>query len=303
MNNVLVVGSNGFIGQNICRKLTEQGMQVYAADIAQSSKHNFFHTYKEFNVVKDSFESLVNEVDCVIYLVSTLLPQPSNLHVLRDVQENLAPVINLLDCVSRSLRCNKVIFASSGGTIYGIHEEKISEDSFLDPKCSYGIMKLTVEKYLSLYSELYGIQTVSLRLSNPYGVGQDFNRPQGAVGVFLHKMLENQPIEIWGDGSVVRDYVYIDDVANAFVSAIKYQGKSDVFNIGMGMGTSLNQLLDLLFEITGSMSVVSYTESRTVDVPSNILDISKASVGLSWSPSIELKSGLTKLFNLIKSTG
>lgn len=255
-----------------------------------------------FNVLTDTFDPLINEADCIIYLVSTLLPQHSNQQTIRDINENLIPIIKLMESMHHSERCKKIIFASSGGTIYGVHNKEIAEDSNLEPKCSYGIMKLATEKYLSLYSDMYNIQTISLRISNPYGLGQDFNRPQGAVAAFINKMNKNMPIEIWGDGSVIRDYIYVDDVATAFSAAVRYnEKKSDVFNIGTGKGTSLNELLDILFTLTGSVSKITYSSSRSIDPSSNILDIKKASNLLAWAPSIPLRKGLEKLISLQKN--
>lgn len=301
MKKVLVLGANGFIGQNICRQLMADGYFVIAADKADSALHAFYSRYSQVDVIKCDFTSLISDVDAVIYLVSTLLPQPSNENVERDILENLVPVIHLLEAMKQSTTCKKIIFASSGGTIYGKHDDNIDEHSLLDPRCSYGIMKLTVEKYLSLYSDLYGLQSISLRLSNPYGPGQNINRPQGAVGIFLHKMLQNAPLEIWGDGSVVRDYVYIDDVATAFSAALSYSGHEKVFNIGSSTGTSLNELIDLLFELTSSKSIVTYSESRNVDVPSNILSVERARNHLGWAPSVSLTEGLGRLTSLMRS--
>ncbi|WBM72086.1 NAD-dependent epimerase/dehydratase family protein [Buttiauxella sp. WJP83] len=298
MKNILVVGSNGFIGRNICNLLISNGYHVHGLDIQSTSAHDLYSEYSQFDVLKDSFSSLLSGIDCVIYLVSTLLPQPSNVNVVRDVNENLLPVISLLECIKESSTCNKIIFASSGGTIYGAHSEPVNEVSYLDPKCSYGIMKLTVEKYLKLYSSLYDIQTVSLRLSNPYGIGQDLNKPQGAVGIFLNNILNDKNITIWGDGSVIRDYIHVDDVASAFMSAIKYEGESDIFNIGSGIGTSLNELLTILEDVTGKAAVIEYTESRSVDVPINVLDIEKANIQLDWRPTVDLKLGLKSLYDI-----
>lgn len=300
MKKVLVLGANGFIGQNICRQLLADGHFVIAADIADSAQHSSFSRYSQVDVIKCDFTSLIQDIDAVIYLVSTLLPQPSNENVERDILENLIPVIHLLEAMKQSTSCKRIVFASSGGTIYGNHDDHIDEHSLLDPKCSYGIMKLTVEKYLSLYSDLHGLQSISLRLSNPYGPGQNINRPQGAVGIFLHKMMQDAPLEIWGDGSVVRDYVYIDDVATAFSAALNYNGHEKVFNIGSSTGTSLNELIDLLFKFTSSKSIVTYSESRTVDVPSNILSIERAKNHLGWVPSISLTEGLRKLTSLMQ---
>lgn len=271
---------------------------MVALGTSEHSSHSNYSKYIQFDVTTDSFNKVIADIDCVIYLVATLLPQLSNENVKKDVVENLIPVIDLLDAMSSNAKCRKIIFASSGGTVYGAHPSKVNESTNLNPKCSYGIIKSSVEKYLTLYSDIYGIQTVSLRISNPYGAGQDASKPQGAIGIFINKMLKNEAVEIWGDGSVVRDYIYIDDVARAFILAIHFETKSSVFNIGSGIGTSLNQLLERLFRVTKSKSQIIYKPSRNVDVPINILDITQANNVLHWQPQMCLEDGIEKLFKL-----
>lgn len=295
MRNVLVVGSNGFIGKNICRHLQKLGYKIFAADRASKSSHSHFDNYFPFDVTTDNFSSIINDVDSVIYLVSTLLPQPSNQNIEIDITENLIPVIKLLESIRVAGRQIKVIFSSSGGTVYGDHDNLIPENSALVPKCSYGILKVTVEHYLKLYHDLHGIPSVSLRLSNPYGPGQNINKPQGVVGIFLNKILAHENIEIWGDGSVIRDFVHVDDVANAFSHALAASNGADIFNIGSGVGLSLKDLLTLMFELTETKSEIIYQPPRQVDVTCNILDISKAKRFLNWQPNISIKNGLINL--------
>lgn len=295
MSNILIVGSNGFIGKNICKRLASLQHTIYGADRALDSSHEYFDKYTSFDVTVDDFDNLLDGIDHVIYLVSTLLPHPSNLNIQQDITENLHPVIRLLESIRINNRNIKVIFSSSGGTVYGDHDNLIPEDSILVPKCSYGIIKVTVEHYLKLYYDLYGITSVSLRLSNPYGPGQNINKPQGVVGIFLNKMLAHDKIEIWGDGSVIRDFIHVDDVANAFSHAINATSKADVFNIGSGIGISLRDLISMLSEMTNTQSEIIYSEPRKVDVPCNILDISKAYSLLKWKPNIKIHDGLSAL--------
>lgn len=295
MRNVLVVGANGFIGKNICRHLKKLGYSIFAVDRASESSHPHFENYHSFDVTTGDFTSIIKDVDSVIYLVSTLLPQPSNQNIEIDVTENLIPIIRLLESIRITGTKIKVIFSSSGGTVYGDHDNLIPESSALVPKCSYGILKVTVEHYLKLYHDLHGIPSVSLRLSNPYGPGQNFNKPQGVVGIFLNKILAHENIEIWGDGSVIRDFVHVDDVANAFSQALIASNEADIFNIGSGEGLSLKDLLKLMFELTETKSEIIYQPPRQVDVACNILDISKAKMFLNWQPNIGIKNGLINL--------
>jgi UDP-glucose 4-epimerase len=145
---------------------------------------------------------------------------------------------------------------------------------------------------MHLYRALHGIRVLSLRLANPFGMGQDSNRPQGAVGVFFTRILQGQPITVWGDGEVVRDYVTAQDVSRAFVAAVNYDGEHSVFNIGTGKGTSLNHLLELMFQVTGKAVTVEYTSTRDIDVPQNILSISLAKREMGWHPRHSLREGI-----------
>ena len=140
------------------------------------------------------------------------------------------------------MRIRKFIFVSSGGTVYGIPQEvPIKESHPTEPICSYGISKLAIEKYMNLFHLLHGMEYCVLRLANPFGERQRVAAAQGAVTVFLDKALRNEEIEIWGDGSVVRDYFYVSDAVSAMTKALAYEGSSGVFNIGSGVGQSLNR--------------------------------------------------------------
>lgn len=144
-------------------------------------------------------------IDVVFHLASTTLPKTSNDDPGYDVRSNVVDTIQLLEaCVDAGVR--KVIFASSGGTVYGVPERlPIKEDHPTNPISSYGIVKLTIEKYLGLFHYLYGLDYAALRISNPYGPYQDPAGQQGAISVFLHRILSGQPIAIWGDGEIVRE--------------------------------------------------------------------------------------------------
>ena len=133
-----------------------------------------------------------------------------------------------------------------------------------------------------------------LRCSNPYGEGQDGNRPQGAVGVFLSRLKERKPIHIWGDGLAIRDYVYVKDIAEAFVLATEMKTQSRAFNIGSGTGTSLNELIKIMVDVTGVAPEVTYDRARSLDVPVNVLDASLARRELGWMPRVGLVDGIRR---------
>ena len=187
----------------------------------------------------------------------------------------------------------KIIFTSSGGTVYGVPSEiPITENSLTNPICSYGINKLSIEKYLHLYHHLYNLDYCILRLANPYGQGQKLLSSQGVISIFIYKALCNHILEIWGDGTTTRDYIYIDDVVRSLVAAIDYNGKEKIFNIGSGQGITLNTLISQIEQILGYQIKCNYLDSRPLDVPINILNIDRAKYHLDWKPLISLPEGL-----------
>ncbi|MBS1998391.1 MAG: NAD-dependent epimerase/dehydratase family protein, partial [Cyanobacteria bacterium SZAS LIN-2] len=151
----------------------------------------------------------------------------------------------------------------------------------------------------------HGLEYVCARLSNPYGELQNPDAKQGAVGVFLGQIARHQPITIWGDGNVVRDYIYIGDTVKALLCAAEYDPEKvkgpRVFNVGFGQGHSLNELVAAIKEVVGPQVEVRYTEARPVDVPVNVLDISRARQYLNWQPEVTLKDGIGKSWDWINS--
>ncbi len=304
----LVIGGNGFIGTNLVNLLKKNGHQVRIFD-RYPNRFNPPMTDVE-NVVGEfsnhgEIAEAVRGMDWVFHLACTTLPQTSNDDPVYDIASNIGGTVQLLqECVKNKVK--KVVFISSGGTIYGVPQSApISEDHPTEPICSYGITKLAIEKYLHLFHWLHGLEYVCARLSNPYGELQNPDAKQGAMGVFLGQIARHQPITIWGDGNVVRDYIYIGDTVKALLCAAEYDPKKldgpRVFNIGHGEGYSLNQLVEAIKEVVGPHVEVRYTEARPVDVPVNVLDISRAKKYLGWQPETDLKDGIGKSWEWINS--
>jgi UDP-glucose 4-epimerase len=176
----------------------------------------------------------------------------------------------------------------------------IRESHPTDPISSYGIHKLAIEKYLHMNHALYGLDYRVLRVANAYGERQRTDKAQGAVAAFLERALRGEPIQIWGDGSVVRDYVYAGDIAHAFLQVVQYQGQERVFNIGSGQGVSLNELVDAIATVIGRRPGVEYTPGRQFDVPINVLDISRAQQHLGWQPRTRLIDGLRRTYEWMR---
>jgi UDP-glucose 4-epimerase len=300
--NSLVVGGGGFIGTHLVERLSGDG---YSVRVYDRSPNRFRSAPSGVEYVEGDLgnHGLIREavegMEVVFHLVSTTLPKTSNDDPIYDVRSNLVDTIQLLEaCVEAGVR--KVVFSSSGGTVYGPPETvPIPEDHPTNPISSYGIVKLTIEKYLGLFHHLYGLDYTALRISNPYGPYQDPAGQQGAISVFLNRIRTGQPITIWGDGNVVRDYLYVSDLVDALELAAEVETSSKVFNIGHGHGASLNELLEMIAAVVGEWAVVEYLPGRPLDVPVSVLDIGRAESELGWSPRTELAEGIARTWGWI----
>ena len=301
--NCLVLGGNGFIGSHLVDNLLAEGHRVRVFDKYEEHYRKPLtavdYCYGDFGNRGLLAEALMN-IDVVFHLISTTLPKTSNDDPAFDVQSNVIETLFLLEqCVTRQIK--KIIFLSSGGTIYGKPSIlPIPEHSPADPECSYGITKLTIEKYLALFNRLYGLEYTILRPSNVYGSRQNPEGIQGAVSVFLGKVARGVPIQIWGDGNVVRDYVYIDDLVDAVSKAANIKTQDRIFNIGSGKGVSLKEIIEVINQVTKNDVPVEYQEKRTFDVPEIYLDVTRAHQQLNWSATMPLEDGIKKTWDFIQ---
>lgn len=297
----LVVGASGFIGSHLVDRLLAGGQSVRAAvrrGTGLLSDQALTHPQLEVVQLDLADRDLTNAacvgVHSIFHLASGSLPQSSNQDPAGDVESNLIGTLNLLQSAN-SAAARKFIFVSSGGTVYGVPREvPIREDHPTEPLCSYGITKLAIEKYIALYRQLYGLQGIVLRVANPYGERQRLDAMQGVVPVFLGKALKNTPLEIWGDGTIVRDFIYVGDVVEALLLAHAYTGDEWLFNIGSGSGLSLNDLIGLIEAELGKRLDVIYKPSRGFDVPANVLCIAQAKHHLGWQPRIKVSEGIRR---------
>ena len=301
--NMLILGGNGFIGSHLVDRLLAEDHNVRVFDKYEE------HYRKpvagvEYCVGDFGNRGMLSEaltgIDIVFHLISTTLPKTSNDDPVFDVQSNVIETIFLLEqCVTKKIR--KVVFISSGGAIYGNPLSlPISENCPTEPECSYGITKLAVEKYMALFNHLHGLDYVVLRPSNPYGGRQNTDGIQGAISVFLGKVAQGKSLEIGGDGQVVRDYIFIDDLIDGMYKAVSVNALSRIFNLGSGIGHSLNEILDVIRKVTGKEIKVVYKAKRSFDIPSIYLDICRAKQELSWAPSVSLETGIEKTWKFVK---
>ncbi|MSP27957.1 MAG: NAD-dependent epimerase/dehydratase family protein [Methylococcales bacterium] len=296
----VIFGGGGFIGSTIADRFLKEGYQLRIFERPRVEPYRKFADNEAVEwmtgdiLSNHDLNAAIEGMDVVLHLVSTTLPKNSNDDPIYDVQSNVVGSLQMLHAMVAN-KVQKIIFISSGGTVYGTpHYLPIDEQHPTNPLVSYGITKLTIEKYLQMFESLHGIKAITLRVANPYGERQRIETAQGAVGVFLHRALKDTPIEIWGDGSVTRDYIHISDVAEAFLQAINYTGTKRTFNISSGLGMSLNELIGLLEGALGKSIVRHYLPARPFDVPVSVLSNALAKEHLQWSPLTSMSNGISR---------
>ncbi len=304
---ILVIGGSGFIGTHLCIGLKTRGFKPIILDrVAPTHVDAEFHQCDMSNV-DDSWSTLLDSVEALYYLAWTTKPQSANDAPLYDLQTNVVAGLRLLDMLALHSKPPRMVFVSTGGAIYGrTTDEKIGEEHPTFPLNAYGVSKLAFEHYLRLYRHLHNLDYLVFRPSNPYGEFQDPLGNQGAVGVFLGRLAKGEEITVWGDGSVIRDYLYVGDLVTALLGGLDYipgDAGPRVFNVGSGRGIDLRQLIVIMSRITGRTAQIVYTNGRKTDAPRIILDIGRICERLNWKPTTDIENGLTRTWQWILSLG
>jgi len=297
---ILVFGGTGFLGKNLVERLLADGHEVGMYVRSKALKTVFLQQNQTKVKVhigdfqnERCFETVVSGYEVVYHLISSTVPGIIN--PLQDIETTIKPSIRLLEACSVE-NIQRVIFFSSGGTVYGVPQNiPLTEEDIGQPISAYGIQKQALERYMLFYQYVFGLPVTILRIANPYGRYQRPFSKQGLIANLLGNYLSGNPVEIWGDGEVVRDYIYVDDVIEAAVKVLAYKGSESVFNIGSGYGSSVNDIIMALDEVLKDNLQIKRYPGRRVDVPVNVLDIKRAQQELSWHPQVSLKDGLQKM--------
>ena len=300
MKRYLVLGGNGFLGRYIVDRLSIDNKVIVADYNIENSNTNSNVTYKKLNFIDcNDFSEYLEDVDVVIHLISTIIANDNVSNIKKDINDNVFPTIKLLDSMAEN-NVRSIFFVSSGGTVYGEHDNSpIKESEPINPICNYGIIKSTIENYLNLYNIYYGINYKIVRLANPYSDITKTGKKQGIISIAIDNILEGKQIVIWGDGNDVRDYIYIEDAIDAIVKVINYNGLEKVFNIGTGIGYSINDILNIIKDKLNLQYIdVDYQKPRYCDVKNNILDITKIKSELNWEPKVELHDGIQRVLDI-----
>ena len=305
---IVVLGGSGFIGKNLSEKLIEKQNEVIIID-----SYIDFNFFRNLGVPKDNLYQIdllkikkysvdfLKNVDIIFHLVNFTTPFLDIEETKEAYKKDISVCIDILE-LSRKNNIKKIIFSSSGGTIYGnLDNTSDREEDITNPISYYGISKLAVEKIILMYNQLYNMNNVILRISNPYGKYQNSNKV-GVISVILRKILENKKIEIFGDGNNIRDYIYISDLVDVFCKVIDKDNYSySIYNVGSGEGRSILDIINTIKVITKKEFNVEFKENRKFDVKRNVLDISRLKKEFNFIPKINLYEGIDLFYQCLKN--
>ena len=295
---ILVLGGNGFIGKNLCDYLIESGHKVASFDLIPPAikKENISYITGNFFDDQDIVPYLKN-IDIVFHAISTINPGNSNEKYMQGYQYDFLQSVKLCNWATQFNF--RLIYLSSGGTVYGFQKRMpIEEERLSVPANHYGNLKLCIENTFRTFHKQLGTDIVIARIANPYGPGQDYGKGVGFIDAALKRALRHQTIEIWGDGTIIRDYIYIGDVCQMLASLVDYTGDQEVLNISSGKGTSQNEILSIIHKIIPDISV-EYLPARRVDVPEIVLDNQKI-LEIYQKKCVTITEGISTYYSYLK---
>jgi len=294
-----ILGGLGFMGSHLSRALLHLEYRVRIFDKLYASNQLIGDIQSQVEIVEGDYErpedvlDVLADAEVCYHLIHTTVPGSSMQDPIYDVQSNILSSVRWMSQLNRT-SLKKLIYISSGGTVYGIPQTNpIDEDHPTHPISSYGITKLCIEKYLALYANLHGIDYRIARPSNVYGEGQRLNIHQGVVGVFVDKVFHGEPIEVWGEGKVRRDYLHITDLISALLAFLNHRGPGRIFNISSEQGHSLLEIIQMIEKLSGKKTDVRFLPSRGFDVPVNILSYKRLKDETGWTPKVGLYEGIS----------
>lgn len=297
MINVAVIGSNGFIGAHLTKRLSqlpEVNLFLFGRNEKSAFDQRFSYEKMDLMSRQQIMRSFEN-IDLVYYLASETIPATSWENPRVDIDKNLVPFIHFMDCISL-LKVKKVVFLSSAGTVYGVSDKPLRENSDKTPFSPYGILKLTMENFLSYYQIKYGIHHDIFRVSNAFGEGQNTSKGLGIINTFLEKIIQDQKVTVFGDGNNIRNYIYVKDLADILSLSVSNDlTGSNTLNLSSHDTLSINELIETIAKVVPHKFEVVYKPARLSDNPVIKLDNQKL---LKIYPNIQF----TKLEEAIQKT-
>ena len=305
---ILVTGGAGFIGSHVVGRFLADGATVHVLDNLVSGKRENVPdaaTFHRLDVGSPEAAALVRDggFDAVVHLAAQMDVRKSVADPAYDATVNILGTVNLLEAIRAGGGRTRLVFSSTGGAVYGDFVTPPNEESFpKDPESPYAISKLSAEYYLAYYNRVHGLDAVALRYGNVYGPRQDPHGEAGVVAIFCSRILDGEPLTVFGDGLQTRDYVFVGDVARATHRAATgplppaERLDSRAFNIGTGVATSVIDLARRLLRAAGREVELRHAPKRPGEQQHSVLDVRKAAAGLGWRPEVSLDAGLGETF-------
>ena len=301
--NIAIVGSNGFIGKHLVDHLSENqdnNLFLFGRNEASLYKTDFKYTQIDLNNSNQILKSFKN-IDIVFYLASASIPASSWENPKSEIENNLIPFINFLECIVQ-LNVKKIVFTSSAGTIYGTSTEKLTEESDKKPFSPYGINKVAMEYYLNYFESKFNLRHDIFRVSNIYGEGQDTSKGLGIINTFLENIISKQEITVFGNGEIIRNYIYVKDVAKALAnSCLSEFKKSNIYNLSSDDSLSINEVIEKIKEITTEEFKINYKDSRESDNPKILLDNTKLKSNFKTLSFTPISAGIKNTYLNLKN--
>ena len=298
---VLVTGGAGFIGSHVVDLLVQENCQVVIIDNLSTGlvenlnpAANFIKMDIRSNQILDLF--ITEKFDSVIHLAAQTMVHKSLEMPDYDCDINISGTVNILEAC-RKTNVKRIVFSSTAAVYGNVTTLPVVEVSQKTPTSFYGLSKLTCEKYLSMYNQVYGLEYMVLRYANVYGERQGDGGEGGVISIFARKINQSQPLLIFGDGSQTRDFIYVGDIASSNYQALLTAHANKVCNISTQTETSVNQLIEYMEEVAGKTVMKSYNERREGDIYKSSLSNAIAQKDLNWRPSVSLVEGLAKTYH------
>jgi UDP-glucose 4-epimerase len=291
----LVIGGSGFMGRRLIARLLQAGERVVATsrgDAPGLEAPGLKWRAVDFATF-DAWSELLDGVSAVYHLAWSTNPARANADPVHDFAQNVMGSLRLLEALRQ--RRARLVFASSGGAVYGrVATVPVSEDEPAHPIGAHGISKLALENYIRLFVDTSGLDATILRIGNTYGPNQSHDTGFGVVANYSRRVAAGEPVIIFGDGSVVRDYVYVDDVVEALLLAGDVRPSRRTFNIGSGIGRSLIDVVRTIEQVIGRAVPIEYVPARAFDVPVSVLDVRRAEHDLGWRAKTPFEEGVAR---------
>jgi UDP-glucose 4-epimerase len=297
---VVVLGAAGFIGRACVRALADAGAHVIGIGSGKDAVPGA-HRWLSLDLFQQGLpDEVLSGLDVLLHMAWRNIPGRGNSDMKGDVLTNVASAVGIFEQAARA-GARRIVYASSGGTIYGRAEVPTPEDALMAPIGGYGAGKAAAEMFLHAIHHVHGIQTCAMRIANPYGPGQYPDRGQGFIATAIAHTLRRQPIEIFGSIEMSRDYFYVDDVARGIVMACADERPQVTWNIGSGRDLTMQQVLDLVFQAVGHDTEIRHGQSRPMDIARMALDISRIEAELGWRPTTGMEAGLARTVEWVRS--